>query len=481
MILKMEGHNLKRELDELIKLFSESAGSLGQTSNDVMLLSTVEYLQNKTFASALIMKNKEIISSSRLTLSPRAYFHGDKALKWEIRRSAYLALSQYFNSSLTWGILTGIRPSKIVQELLSEIPDKAEVLNIVKDFYFVSDTKSNLVMDIAQREQKILASSKEGSIALYIGIPFCKTRCLYCSFTSNSITKYAKVVPQYIECLKKEIQAVSDMVKAKGHSIESIYIGGGTPTAIEANKLGEILSCIKSSFELTNLREYTLEAGRPDTITSDKLAVIKKYGIDRISINPQSMNPDVLKLIGRSHSETDIINAFNLAREMGFTNINMDVIAGLPGDNLESFVSTINQLIKLNPENITVHTFSVKRASDYNKEKEKYTIPHNPDEMVQSAYNLTSAAGLYPYYMYRQRNILGNLENVGYSKPGFESIYNIQIMSERQSIIAIGAGATSKIYYPSENRLERIFNVKSVEDYLSRIDEMIARKETMPW
>jgi oxygen-independent coproporphyrinogen-3 oxidase len=477
----MNGHNLRRELDELIKLFIESSEKTTLDYENTILHSKVELLDNQTFAITDIYVNEKSVANVKLKISERAYFHEDKALKWEIRRSAYLALSKFFNTSLNWGILTGIRPSKIVQELLDIYPDQKEVLSILKDFYFVSDVKSHLVLEIAQREQKIISSSKPNSIAIYIGIPFCTTRCLYCSFTSNSITKYAQSIPKYIECLKKEITAVSRMLREKCHSIESIYIGGGTPTSLEADELGTILSTIKNSFDISNLREYTLEAGRPDTITPQKLKIIKQYDIDRISLNPQSMNPDILKLIGRAHSPSDIINSFNLARDMGFKNINMDVIAGLPGDNIESFTNTINQLIALNPESITVHTFSDKRASQYNKEKEKYSLPKNPETMVQTAFELCKEANLMPYYMYRQRNILGNLENVGYSKPGCESIYNVQIMGEKQTIIAIGAGAISKIYYPDENRLERIFNVKSLEDYLSRIDEMIVRKKLMPW
>lgn len=289
------------------------------------------------------------------------------------------------------------------------------------------------------------------------------------------------MVGSYIKALRKEIKSVGKILADKGLKIQSIYIGGGTPTAIDAQHLGELLKEIEDTFCMDDVKEYTLEAGRPDSITEEKLATIARSRVNRISINPQTMKDETLVRIGRSHTSGDIIEAFNLARELGFDNINMDVIAGLPGEDINDFMYTLDEIKKLAPESITVHTMSVKRASRLNDEKNSYDLTDEDEvtKMVDSAYEFIKDIGLKPYYLYRQKNILGNLENIGYSKPGAESIYNIQIMEERQTIIALGAGATTKLVYPKEDRIERVFNVKSVEEYISRIDEMIGRKENM--
>lgn len=491
MLVELQGHNYKEEIEELVRLFCPPAdsgdnfeGDLipdSKTNSEVYLKSELVILGKKTLASASIFEDKIKKAECTLNISQQALTHGNKALKWEIRRSVYYILSHYYNKNLTWGILTGIRPSKIVQEMLYENKSEHEIKSILKSFYFISQPKIKLAYDVALTEKKILDSSKPTNISIYVGIPFCTSRCLYCSFASNSVKKYAKMVPLYTEALKKEIQAVASMVSSKGYSIESIYIGGGTPTAIDQRFLEEILYSISNNFNLSSLKEYTVEAGRPDTITKEKLLAIKNARVTRISINPQTMNDDVLQIIGRSHSSDETLKAYYLSRELGFTNINMDIIAGLPGDSLASFVDTLEKVIALSPENLTVHTFSVKRASIFNQEKDKYSLSKDAHQMVENAYSQAISAGMYPYYMYRQRNILGNLENVGYCQKGYESIYNVQIMEERQTILALGAGAISKIFYHGENRIERIFNVKSLEDYITRIDEMIERKKLATW
>ena len=289
------------------------------------------------------------------------------------------------------------------------------------------------------------------------------------------------LVDKYIDMLKKELYFGNELIKEKGYTIQSIYIGGGTPTSISARQMKDLLGFIEETFSLENLEEFTLEAGRPDTIDEEKLLVIKNSRVNRISINPQTMNDATLRLIGRNHSSEDVRKAFYLARDVGFNNINMDVIVGLPGENCEMFRNTLEEIKKMEPESLTVHALAIKRASRLNEEQKEFE--HVPDEeaagMVDMAYEYALSMGMRPYYMYRQKNIAGNLENVGYCKPGFESIYNVQIMEEKQTLLAFGAGGVSKVVYSDENKIERAFNVKSPEEYIGRIDEMIARKREL--
>jgi oxygen-independent coproporphyrinogen-3 oxidase len=320
--------------------------------------------------------------------------------------------------------------------------------------------------------------SKNNSISLYIGIPFFPTRCLYCSFSSSTIGQYKKVVDLYVETLLKEIKHTGALIKDSNFYIESIYIGGGTPTSLKANQLSRLLEGIEEYLDLADLKEYTVEAGRPDTIDVDKLKAIKGSLVSRISINPQTMNSVTLEKIGRKHSPEDIVKAFYMARDLGFDNINMDIICGLPGEDVAMFKETLEKIKPMEPDSLTVHTMSIKRASRLTEEKENYNLEtqyRQVSEMVDMAGEYAKKMGLAPYYLYRQKNILGNLENVGYSRKNKECLYNIQIMEERQSVFACGAGAASKFVFP-HNRIERAFNVKTVEQYIGRIDEMIERK-----
>ena len=406
-----------------------------------------------------------------------------KLLKQELSRLLYEALSIYTKKKIPWGILTGIRPAKIAMEMIEEGMDNQRILEHLEHYYMVSHRKARLALEIARTEKEILDRSKDNMIGVYIGIPFCRTRCLYCSFTSYCVSRYEKLmlVDKYIDMLKKELYFGNELIKEKGYTIQSIYIGGGTPTSISARQMKDLLGFIEETFSLENLEEFTLEAGRPDTIDEEKLLVIKNSRVNRISINPQTMNDATLRLIGRNHSSEDVRKAFYLARDVGFNNINMDVIVGLPGENCEMFRNTLEEIKKMEPESLTVHALAIKRASRLNEEQKEFE--HVPDEeaagMVDMAYEYALSMGMRPYYMYRQKNIAGNLENVGYCKPGFESIYNVQIMEEKQTLLAFGAGGVSKVVYSDENKIERAFNVKSPEEYIGRIDEMIARKREL--
>ncbi len=347
--------------------------------------------------------------------------------------------------------------------------------------YGATREKAELAVKIAEIELPVINAMKTEGVSLYIGIPFCPTRCLYCSFVSNSGAKSAKLIPEYLECLKKEIAYTADIIKQNGNIIESVYIGGGTPTTLSADMLSELFDAININFDLSAVKEFTVEAGRPDTVTKDKLKTIKNYNIDRISINPQTMNNETLKIIGRNHTPDDIRNAMFLARDCGINTINMDIIAGLPGETLDMFKYTVEEVEKLNPENTTVHTMSIKRSSKLNETLDNYQLTdgNQVSKMVDYAREQIMANGKNPYYLYRQKNMLGNLENVGYATPGTESVYNIYIMEEVQTIISLGCGGVTKTVDRTTDRIERIFNVKEPKDYIERIDEMLKRKDVL--
>lgn len=389
----------------------------------------------------------------------------------------YTGLARVNGRTLPWGILTGIRPTKIVYALIEEGKTVEEAVRYLEERYLVSHEKATLAVDIAVREKAILDTIdyKDG-YSLYIGIPFCPTTCLYCSFTSYPLAIWKSKVDNYLDALIKEMKYVAERFKDK--HLDSVYIGGGTPTTLEPYQLERLISAVEDNFDLSGIREFTVEAGRPDSVTRDKLEVLRKHNIDRISVNPQTMNQKTLDLIGRRHSVEDVKNAFNLARECGFTNINMDLIVGLPGEDIEDVRYTLNEIEHLEPDSLTVHSLALKRAAALNIKKDDYKEYKvtNTDEIISLTRQYAQKLGLQPYYMYRQKNMAGNYENVGYSKEGKEGIYNILIMEEKQTIVAIGAGASSKLVFPDGNRIERVENVKDVKNYIERIDEMIERK-----
>ncbi len=427
-------------------------------------------LKGKEFSQIISLPCTNIIESSdKLKV---------KEFKRILKRKLFLLLTQYTGKVIPWGILTGIRPVKLVNELMDRKMTQSDILSVLDEDYFVTENKARLLYEVAVNQRDLFTESRENSVSLYIGIPFCPTRCLYCSFSSSTITQYKKMVDVYVDTLLKEIRHTAQLMRAKGLVVESIYIGGGTPTSLNEQRLSRLLRGIEECIDMTNLREYTLEAGRPDTITVEKLKVIKNSRVSRISINPQTMNEKTLVKIGRLHKPEDVVKAFYAARDLGFNNINMDLICGLPGEDVKMFDETLRKIKELNPDSLTVHTMALKRASQLTKEMEKYSLETQYVDsavMVDMARHCAKEMGLNPYYLYRQKNILGNLENVGYSRTGMECLYNIQIMEERQTILACGAGAVTKVIFPM-NRLERSFNVKSVEEYISRIEEMLERK-----
>lgn len=400
-------------------------------------------------------------------------------VKNELKQLMYTMLSQYTGKTLPWGTLTGIRPTKIAMGLLEEGKSEEDILSYMKDTYSVSDEKAALSLDIAKREKELLSSIHyQDGYSLYIGIPFCPTTCLYCSFTSYPICSWKDRVGEYLDAMEKEMDFVAESYADK--ILDSVYIGGGTPTTLEAEELERLLSKIRNTFDFSQVKEFTVEAGRADSITRDKLKVMKKYGVTRISVNPQTMKKETLRFIGRQHTVEQVVEAFHMAKEEGFTNINMDLILGLPGETEEDVAATIEAVKKLQPDSLTVHSLAIKRASKLNRWIEENGIQtlNNTDKTMEIAAKGADDMGMVPYYLYRQKNMSGNFENVGYATEGNFGIYNILIMEEKQSIVALGAGSISKVVF-GDGRIERADNVKDVGLYMERIDEMIERKRKL--
>lgn len=397
-----------------------------------------------------------------------------------IERSLFYYLNEKFDANVPWGILTGIRPVKIVQELLDDGLEIEDIRENMKKQYLIRDEKLDLIIDIALRERPFIYPVTDKKISLYVSVPFCPTRCLYCSFPSHPLEKFGSYRYEYVETVLKEAEGVADIIEKQGKEIETLYIGGGTPTALEAEDLEYLIQGLFERLDLSNIKEFTVEAGRPDSITREKLEALKKNNVSRISINPQTMNQETLDFVGRKHSVEDIKDCFILARELGFDNINMDLILGLPGENLEMVENTMKEIVSLNPESVTVHTLALKRASDLNINMESYKDAligyQTVIDMISLSRKYMDEYGYNPYYMYRQKHMLGNLENIGYAKEGYECLYNMQIMEEKQSNYAIGAGAVSKFVYLDENRIERVDDVKNLQVYLERVDDMILKK-----
>lgn len=419
-----------------------------------------------------------------------AFFDGEKNLqkqeickdnektKTQLARLCFTLLCEYTGLRPLWGTLTGIRPVKLFLGLLQEGMSTKEARSYLKEIFLVSEEKLNLLEVTAKTQRPILKEVGERDCSLYISIPFCPTRCSYCSFVSAPLKETRNLVEPHLCCLLKELELTRDKIKETGFTLKSIYIGGGTPTTLKAEQLKLLFEKLKELFDIPALREFTLEAGRPDTIDEEKLRLMKTYGITRLNINPQTFNDKVLEAIGREHTAEDIERSFHLARSLGFTNINMDLIAGLEADTLSSFQSTIQRVLALGPENITVHTLYMKRTSRQvqNKEARFKAEDKTVQKMVNYARETLKEEGYQPFYLYRQRNTVNNLENVGYSKAGFESPYNIWIMDESHTIFGCGAGAVSKLVKDRGKKIERIFNFKLPHDYINSFEEECKKK-----
>ena len=395
-----------------------------------------------------------------------------------IKREIFHKLSTSTGLRPEWGILTGIRPVKLCGELI-DAHGLDEARRVLKNEYLIDDSKIDVIVKMYDYQIASFGKAKENSVGMYIGIPFCPTRCLYCSFISSQAEN--EKLEAYVDTLIEEIKAIGLRLDNSEFHIESLYIGGGTPTTLNENQLNRLLDAINKYLDIHSIKEYTIEAGRPDTINLEKLKIIKAHGCERISINPQSMKPETLVTIGRSHTPLEIEKAFELAHSLDFNSINADLIAGLPGEKLSDFDASLEKIIGLGADNITIHSLAVKRASRLKDEDPVFHYKQSSitNSMTAKGFETLCNRGFEPYYLYRQKHMAGAGENIGYCKPEKAGLYNIRIMDEHQSILALGAGAISKRFYPEENRLERIPNVSNVGHYINRLDEMIERKDKM--
>ena len=421
------------------------------------------------------------VSFSYNDINREEYKNDNEYYKETIKKVIFKALRDITGDEYPWGTLVGIRPSKIALKHLREGKSEEEVKEIFFEKHITSEEKAQLCIDVAEFEDKYVNKDPK-NIAIYVGMAFCPTRCLYCSFAANPIGGNKKLVNPYLESLTYEIEEIKKYVDEKGLRIESVYFGGGTPTAVNDEEFENLMNKIYNSFvENRELKEFTVECGRPDSITLNKLQTMKKYDVTRISINPQTMNDETLKLIGRGHTSQDVIDKFKMARELGFEDINMDMIIGLPGEGLQEAKITAREIKKLSPDSLTIHGLSLKRGSImYENFILKKGLGLKSQEEIMKMYeeskNLAKELELTPYYMYRQKNMVGNMENLGYSKKGKECIYNIQMIEDKQTIIALGADAVTKVVFLENDRIERFGNVKDIKEYVNRIKEMVDGK-----
>ncbi len=472
MKIYIKGHNFIYEIEKLCRIF--------------LPFNKIEFVKQGEWDAAVTCEKGEkyvLYAALKLDGSFAEYKEetqplDDKECERALAVLLYRCFQEITGYSSRWGILTGVRPAKLFSHMSQDI-GMAATEEYFRKKLLVSKEKIDLCRKAIAGEGEITDLSQPQSFSLYIGIPFCPSRCSYCSFVSHSVERAKKLIPEYVELLCREIEETGKIARTCGLKLETVYIGGGTPTTLSGDQLTKLMDTVKKSFNLEAVREYTVEAGRPDTITAERLDAIKQGGATRISINPQTMNDEVLKNIGRHHTAEQTVNAFSLAREAGFQNINMDLIAGLPTDSYESFKSTVSEIIKLDPESVTIHTLCMKRSANLNKSGEypQLKMGDEASKMLDYGKTMLEAKGHNPYYMYRQSKMVGNLENVGYAKAGYEGLYNVYIMDETHTILACGASAVTKLRKYGENYIERIYNFKYPYEYISRFDEQLKRKE----
>lgn len=394
-------------------------------------------------------------------------------------RSVFSLLSAATGRGFEWGVLTGVRPVKLVRMLREKGQTYEEIARVFSEEYLAAAAKTELCIETDRRQAPLLAKLRPNDYSLYLSIPFCPSRCNYCSFVSHSIEKVAKLIPDYLDALCREARLMARKIEKSNLALRTVYIGGGTPTVLDADQLRRLFDTLAADYPMNRIREFTVEAGRPDTITVEKLQVLHAAGVNRVSINPQTLDDNILRLIGRNHTAAQFLSAFEAAKAMNFTAINVDLIAGLSNQTPDSFTRTLEQIIALAPENITVHTLTRKRASALGSDN---TILLREDrvvrEMVDTARAMLSAAGYNPYYLYRQKGTIGGLENVGYSKPGHEGLYNIYIMDDTHTILSLGSGGVTKLV-TADGKVKRSFNYKYPYEYINRFDELMQRKSVL--
>lgn len=469
MILKINGNIKPYYIQTLSMIFFPGVKfpeDEEDTPDKLKAVLDMKETENEIEAHVTLSQGEKSVSASECV---KKGTHDDDRTRKIASGSAFMKAGVEFTGfTPPWGILTGVRPAKVATELIENGRTPEEAASEIERDYFVSPVKAKLAADVSAAEKKLITDDIRRECSVYVGIPFCPTRCAYCSFVSYTSPGLLKLIPDYLNALSRDIDGIFGVIRELGMKVRSVYIGGGTPTILNASQLDMLLSCINKN--ISGVDEFTLEAGRPDTITADKLKVAYEHGVDRMSVNTQTMNDEVLRKIGRAHDSEMFLKAYEIAKNSGIPNINVDLIAGLPYDTTESFMNSIDRVIELDPENITVHTFSVKKSSEFKTEGMFDPASVIAAESVEYSQNALAKNGYLPYYMYRQKNTVGNLENVGYSKAGHEGLYNVYMMEEVHSIFASGASSVTKLVsLPDENgnvRIERFFRPKYPYEYL---------------
>lgn len=457
------GHEHENAVRQIMQLFFPNDGS-------ERVESTLTERGGRLFARA------EITSGGK-SASGAAESAGKERLNETnaIKKSVFYAGKKLSDMPAPWGISTGIRPAKNARRMLESGKSESEVLSVLETEYLVEEKKARLAIEVAKKEAELLKDRFKNSVSIYVGIPFCPSRCSYCSFISRAADYNNKFIAPYAEALLREIEYTAKIISSLSQTVETVYFGGGTPTAIPTHLLERIIEKLYECFDLSNVREFTVEAGRPDTFTKEAMDMLKRHGVGRVCVNPQTMRRETLDKIGRKHSVSDVERAFYLAREAGIESVNSDLIAGLPGEDEKIMRETLSALLALRPDAVTVHTLYLKRAAFMAENFNEIRFAKDTASMVDAAAETLNAEGFFPYYLYKQRNTLGNLENVGFAKKGHESLYNVYIMEEVEPVAALGAGAATKMV--KGDAIKRVFNPKDASDYVSRIDEVLRRKD----
>ncbi len=478
MILHTINHSYKYECEKVCRIFFPAERILFACDSDEIPEDTRNiYTEIAEKEDSFFFFCKAVIDGVSEEYSfeaPKKGNESDSQLERLLAKAISFVLRKITEIVPPWGILTGIRPAKLVRSYLNTL-GKEKTRELFNTFFEVSEEKTELALTVAEYENICIERSGKNSFSLYVSIPFCPTRCSYCSFVSHSIDKAQKLIPDYVKMLTEEIKYTAEIVKELSLELETVYIGGGTPTSFSAENLKIITDALNTYFPMDKVKEFTVEAGRPDTITEEKLIVLKNAGVSRISINPQTFSDDVLEIIGRKHTAKDTVNKFLLARRLGFDNINTDLIAGLPGETYEGFCKSLDKAIELDPENITVHTLSLKRSASIVTDEDTDSVCKETEKMLEYASLRLYKSGYFPYYMYRQSKSLGNLENVGWCKKDKPCLYNIYMMEEIHTVLAVGGAAVTRL--KSEASIERIYNFKYPYEYISRFAELCERKD----
>lgn len=446
----------------------------GETANGIYIAAGVN--GNEATARLVFDRFDRTLNAPVVDNDPLLALWG-KPAEFTVSKLLYTLFCELFRTTQPWGMLTGVRPVKLLRRLTAEV-GLDEACRYFRETLLVSEQKTALAAATLHAENAVLALSAPSSCSVYISIPFCPSRCAYCSFVSQTTERSQYLIPEYVNLLCREVEETGKLIRRLGLRLDSIYIGGGTPTTLNAAQLTQLMQTVSANLDLSQVKEYTVEAGRPDTVTRDKLEAILQNGATRLSINPQTLDDEVLRTIGRRHTTDEFLSAFALAREVGFTHINADLIAGLPGDTLDGFSRSLSGVAALSPESITVHTLSMKRASHLVIQgRDDYDAGGDTPQMVSGAVDTLTGLGYHSYYLYRQSRCVGNQENTGWAKDGHDGLYNVFMMDETHTVLGCGAGAVTKLKAPHSDYIERIFNFKFPYEYVDRFDEMLKRKQ----